>query len=90
MPPPEDPSSIILPGPSTRDTEGKEHQRAHVPSDAPGNGGGEEMAAEEWDCRNCPVAADLLRWLDELSARCAGLEFRNRRLREKLADKVSR
>jgi len=43
------------------------------------------MEAEPWDCKKCPVAADLLQWLDVLNARCAGLEFRNRQLRKKLA-----
>jgi hypothetical protein len=25
------------------------------------------FAPEQWDCRDCPLAIDLLRWLDELS-----------------------
>jgi len=40
---------------------------------------------EEWDRRNCPVAVDLLRWLDELNAENAGLRFRNNHLRQRLA-----
>ncbi len=42
------------------------------------------MEVDPWDCRNCPVANDLLRWI-ELSAKNAGLEFRNKQLREKLS-----
>jgi hypothetical protein len=40
--------------------------------------------AETWDCKACPVAVDLLRWLDELSAQNAGLKQRNALLRQKL------
>jgi hypothetical protein len=43
------------------------------------------MEADPWDCKACPVAADLLRWIDELSARNAGLEFRNKQLQERLS-----
>ncbi len=45
-------------------------------------------ASTEWDCRNCPVASDLLRMLDYLTAENAGLRFRNMRLRRKLAEVV--
>jgi hypothetical protein len=42
-----------------------------------------------WDCKKCPVASDLLKMLDELSARNRGLEFRNKRLRAQLAGRKS-
>jgi hypothetical protein len=42
------------------------------------------MADDPWDCKNCPIATDLLRWLDELSAQNAGLRLRNRQLQQKL------
>ena len=45
----------------------------------------ELKACDQWDCKFCPIAADLLRWIDELSARNAGLEFTNKQLREKLS-----
>lgn len=40
------------------------------------------MERDPWDCRNCPVAADLLRWLDDLSRANANLEVQNKRLLE--------
>jgi hypothetical protein len=38
-----------------------------------------------WNCRNCPAAADLLRWLDYLAAENSGLKAMNNSLRQKLA-----
>jgi hypothetical protein len=43
------------------------------------------MVEDPWSCKACPVAADLLRWIDELSAKNAGLEFRNKELQQKLS-----
>lgn len=42
------------------------------------------MESEPWDCKACPVAEDLLRWLSELMVENADLKFRNKQLREKL------
>lgn len=39
---------------------------------------------DPWDCRACPVASDLIRWLDYLSSENAGLKFRNKQLRQNL------
>ncbi|OPY54062.1 MAG: hypothetical protein A4E48_00448 [Methanosaeta sp. PtaU1.Bin060] len=49
-----------------------------------------DRALVEWDCRDCPIARDLLRWLDELSAQNAGLRFRNNQLQQRLAATVRR
>jgi len=43
------------------------------------------MDIDPWDCKDCPVAADLLRWIDELSARNADLEFRIKQLSQQKA-----
>lgn len=33
-----------------------------------------------WDCACCPIAEDLLKWLDDLSRANADLEIENKRL----------
>jgi hypothetical protein len=61
-----------------------ECRRKKSQNGSPPVSGGVDMS-EEWDCKACPVASDLLKWLDELSAQNAGLKARNASLRKKLA-----
>ena len=39
-----------------------------------------KLSLEEWDCKACPIAEDLLKWLDDLSRANADLEKHNKRL----------
>jgi hypothetical protein len=38
--------------------------------------------SDPWDCKACPISADLLRWLDDVSRANADLETQNKRLIE--------